>query len=227
MLTNSEFFMQDNVLNKRKVKNKKILSKKEIASEESIERIILASIDCVAKFGYNGASTLKIAKIANVSKSLIHYYFKTKEELLLKALNYFANEIAEEIKLKINNYEPSLETAIIAAKELYRSLIANKTRAAFFVEMYSNAIHNKKFRKKLQSYHAFEEDLIFDVIFKALYPLENHLIITLRELSKVFQTIMLGLAVQSVIELNEEDLQYRLDTLLKILTTVLINNYKK
>jgi hypothetical protein len=38
---------------------------------------------------------------------------------------------------------------------------------------------------------------------------------------------MLGLAVQSVIELNEEDLQYRLDTLLKILTTVLINNYKK
>jgi hypothetical protein len=79
----------------------------------------------------------------------------------------------------------------------------------------------------LQSYHAFEEDLIFDVIFKALYPLENHLIITLRELSKVFQTIMLGLAVQSVIELNEEDLQYRLDTLLKILTTVLINNYKK
>ncbi|GIX41716.1 MAG: hypothetical protein KatS3mg129_1449 [Leptospiraceae bacterium] len=221
--------LNNDSLNKRKTltkKNKKEQTKKILSSEESIERLILASIDCVAKYGYNGASTQKIAQLANVSKSLIHYHFKTKEDLLLKSLNYFANEIAEEIKQKINNYEPSIETAIIAAKELYRSLIANKTRAAFFVEMYSNAIHNKRFRKKLQSYHKFEEELIFDVIYKALYPLENHLIISLRELAKVFQTIMLGLTVQSVLELSEEDLQNRLDTLLKILTTVLLN-YKK
>ena len=210
-----------NLLLHQKNKDKKIL-----ASEESIERLILASIDCVSKYGYNGASTQKISQLANVSKSLIHYHFKTKEDLLIQALNYFANEIAEEIKQKIKNYEPSIETSIVAAKELYKSLIVNKTRAAFFVEMYSNAIHNKKFRKKLQTYHKIEEDLIFDVIYKSLYPLENHLIITLRELAKIFQTVMLGLTVQSVLELSEEDLQTRLDTLLTILTSVLIT-YKK
>jgi hypothetical protein len=37
---------------------------------------------------------------------------------------------------------------------------------------------------------------------------------------------MLGLTVQSVLELSEEDLQTRLDTLLTILTSVLIT-YKK
>ncbi len=190
---------------------------------ETIEKIILATIETVANYGYKGASTQKIANRAGVSKSLIHYHFKTKEDLLIHALNYFASEIAEEIKIKIQNLLPSIETAIVAAKEIYKSLITNKIRSAFFVEMYSNAIHNKKFRNKIQKYHNFEEDLIYDVIYKALYPIENKLIISLKELAKVFQTIMLGLSVQSVIELKEEDLKNRLDTLLKILTTVLIN----
>lgn len=214
------FKNKDDIINSN---NKKRLSKKITSSEESIERIILASIDCVAKYGYDGASTQRISQLANVSKSLIHYHFKTKEDLLLKALNYFANEIAEEIKNKIQHNHPSIELAITAAKELYKSLISNKTRASFFVEMYSNAIHNQKFRKKLKSYHAFEEDLIFEVIYKSLYPIENTMMISLRELAKIFQTIMLGLAIQSVIELSDDDMQNRLDTLLKILTNVLIN----
>ncbi len=215
------YYKKDDITNSRK---KKSLSKKISTPEESIERIILATIDCVAKYGYDGASTQKISQLANVSKSLIHYHFKTKEDLLLKALNYFANEIAEEIKNKIQNNHPSIELATTAAKELYKSLISNKTRASFFVEMYSNAIHNKKFRKKLKTYHAFEEDLIFEVIYKSLYPLESNMMISLRELAKIFQTIMLGLAVQSVIELSDDDIQNRLDTLLKILISVLIKN---
>lgn len=215
-----------NLYNKKVILNpnrKNNLLKKVNSSEESIERIILATIDCVAKNGYEGASTQKIAQLANVSKSLIHYYFKTKEDLLLKALNYFANEIAEEIKSKIQNNYPSVELAITAAEELYKSLISNKIRASFFVEMYSKAIHNKKFRKKLKNYHTFEEDLIFEVIYRSLYPMQDNISISLRNLAKIFQTFMLGLAVQSVIELNEEDIKNRLNILLEILTNVLIN----
>lgn len=206
---------------------KKKNTNKGVFSKESIERIILASIDCVSQYGYEGASTEKIASLANVSKSLIHYHFKTKEDLLIESLNYFAKEISEEIKIKIKDFEPSIETTIIAAKELYNSLISNKKRAFFFVEMYSMAIHNKKFKKKLQKYHQFEEDLIEEVIYQCLNPFEHKLFISIRQLAKIFQTIMLGLAVQSTLDLKENDIKERLNTLLKILTTVLFNQFLK
>ncbi|MFN3604329.1 MAG: TetR/AcrR family transcriptional regulator [Leptonema sp. (in: bacteria)] len=202
-------------------------SKQKPIPSESIERIILASIDCVSKYGYEGASTEKIANLANVSKSLIHYHFKTKEDLLIKSLNYFANEISEEIKLKIRDYRPSVKTTVIAAKELYNSLIANKKRAFFFIEMYSTAIHNKKFKRKLQKYHQLEENLIEEVIYQCLHSVEHKLVFNLRQLAKIFQTLVIGLAVQTTIDLKNEDIRERFDTFLKIITSVLLNQNLK
>lgn len=197
---------------------------KKVIPGESVERIILASIDCVAIYGYEGASTEKISSLANVSKALIHYHFKTKEDLLIQSLNYFAKEISEEIQAKIQNFEPSLEVTLIAANELFRCLIINEKRARFFIEMYATAIHNKKFKKKLQRYHKFEEKLIEDVVYQCLYPVHQKLLINTRELAKIFQTIMIGLAVQSAIKLRKGEIQERFNILLRILTSVLIKS---
>ncbi len=195
---------------------------KKIIIGESIERIIMASIDCVSLYGYEGASTEKIANLANVSKALIHYHFKTKEDLLIHSFNYFAKEISEEVKQKIQNYQPSIQTTILAANQLLESLILNQKRAYFFVEMYSTAIHNKKFRKKLQKYHLLEEKLIEDVIHQCLYSVKQKLLIPIEKLAKIFQTIMIGLAVQSAINLNKEEIQERFDDLMQILISVIL-----
>ncbi|MCA9521465.1 MAG: TetR/AcrR family transcriptional regulator [Myxococcales bacterium] len=45
------------------------------------ERILRAAGECFAESGFDGASTRQIAERSGVNKALIHYHFKTKEEL--------------------------------------------------------------------------------------------------------------------------------------------------
>jgi AcrR family transcriptional regulator len=49
---------------------------------EARERIINASIELFSKKGFDAASVSEIANQANVTKALIYYYFKSKEEIL-------------------------------------------------------------------------------------------------------------------------------------------------
>ncbi len=44
-------------------------------------RILLSAYKVFLKYGYHGTTMEKIAKDAGVSKSIIHYYFRSKENL--------------------------------------------------------------------------------------------------------------------------------------------------
>ena len=46
------------------------------------KKTLEAAIKLFAKQGYNGTSTLQIAKVAGVSQATVFKYFKTKEDLL-------------------------------------------------------------------------------------------------------------------------------------------------
>ena len=50
----------------------------------SYDRILDATLELVREKSYHGASTTVIAEKANISKSTIFYYFKSKEGILLK-----------------------------------------------------------------------------------------------------------------------------------------------
>lgn len=56
--------------------------------EDKKQRIIDASYKVFANKGYNNSSIKDIAKEADVTPGLIHYYFKNKEELLFSVQQY-------------------------------------------------------------------------------------------------------------------------------------------
>ena len=54
---------------------------------DSVEdRIILAAIECIEKYGISGATNRQIALIAGVNNAAINYYFRSKDELGLAVL---------------------------------------------------------------------------------------------------------------------------------------------
>ena len=55
-------------------------------AEERKNQIMKATLDCIIEYGYHNFSMADIAKKANISKGIIHYYFLNKEELMLKFL---------------------------------------------------------------------------------------------------------------------------------------------
>ncbi|MEY4065679.1 MAG: hypothetical protein RIR26_1887 [Pseudomonadota bacterium] len=68
------------------------MSKADLAAERK-SQIINATIDCIARYGYNNFSMQDVARIADVSKGIIHYYFLNKEDLMMAVLERVAGDI--------------------------------------------------------------------------------------------------------------------------------------
>lgn len=56
--------------------------------EETRDRIVQAAYDVLAREGYDATSIKDIAAAAGVAPGLVHYYFKSKEDLVLSAIDW-------------------------------------------------------------------------------------------------------------------------------------------
>lgn len=68
------------------------MSKADLAAERKAQ-IIKATIECIARFGYHNFSMQDVARVADVSKGIIHYYFLNKEDLMMAVLEKVAGDI--------------------------------------------------------------------------------------------------------------------------------------
>ena len=65
-------------------------------SERKIQ-IIEATVRSIVKFGYYSFSMQDVAKLAGISKGMIHYYFLNKDDLMLGVLKYLVNSIEKDL----------------------------------------------------------------------------------------------------------------------------------
>lgn len=56
-------------------------------------QIILATIECISRYGYTNFSMQDLAQLADVSKGVIHYYFLNKEALMMAVLDHVSSNI--------------------------------------------------------------------------------------------------------------------------------------
>jgi TetR/AcrR family fatty acid metabolism transcriptional regulator len=68
------------------------MTKTDLAAERKAQ-IIKATIECISRYGYNNFSMQDVARIADVSKGIIHYYFLNKEDLMMAVLERVAGDI--------------------------------------------------------------------------------------------------------------------------------------
>ncbi len=68
------------------------MSKPDVALERK-DQIVRATVECITKFGYNNFSMQDVARIAGVSKGIIHYYFLNKDDLMMSVLDKVAGDI--------------------------------------------------------------------------------------------------------------------------------------
>ena len=58
----------------------------EYASDSMEEKIILATIECLEKYGFQGTTIRKIAEAAGSNSAAVNYYFRSKEVLVQRAM---------------------------------------------------------------------------------------------------------------------------------------------
>lgn len=72
-------------------------SEKQLTGEKAT-RIVTAMRLCVAKYGADGATFDHVSKEAGVSRGLLHYYFGSKERLLIEVVRSETDRLAEIIQ---------------------------------------------------------------------------------------------------------------------------------
>jgi AcrR family transcriptional regulator len=112
-------------------------------SNETRQRIIEATVRVLARDGYAAASVKDIANEAGVAPGLVHYYFKTKEELVAAAVAEGCQPAPW----------PAAENAIEAAREALRTIEEPSDDElqfqALFREMLGTATRNEEVREAL------------------------------------------------------------------------------
>jgi AcrR family transcriptional regulator len=62
-----------------------------IRTERRLE-LIDATIDCLARHGYEGTTISVVAETVGMSRGIVNFHFETKEQLLLETLRYLSDE---------------------------------------------------------------------------------------------------------------------------------------
>ena len=187
--------------------------------EGAVQRMLETTVQLVAAHGYEGASTKEIARVAGVSKGLLHYHFESKEELLLQALSYLAEQIAADIQGRANRPGPALERLLAAANDLYELLLSNRTRTAFLTEIYATSIHSERLRARLGSYRRRERDLVEESLAAAIGEFSDQFVLPMDRLASMIQTLMLGVSVQSAVIPDDVELARRWEDILQFIIT--------
>ncbi len=99
------------------------MSRNDLASERK-QQIIKATIECIGCYGYNNFSMQDVARVADVSKGIIHYYFLNKEDLMMAVLDCVSGEI--ENLLTCAAIGPNVKTQLSNVIEMCCSIVQNK-----------------------------------------------------------------------------------------------------
>jgi AcrR family transcriptional regulator len=164
-----------------------------MGKEDKKQRIIDASYKVFASKGYKNASIKDIAKEADVTPGLIHYYFKNKEELLFFVQNHVQKRYHNKYLRKDGKF--SFPSPLETLQEI-------KTRAEQDPEWY-------RWRYEIYSLGMKSEELQKDVA-KILKDGRDSLSLPLRNLnlnnndSEIMASILLacfdGLALQKIMD---------------------------
>ena len=149
----------------------------DITKEEKMppgkKKTLEAAIKLFAKQGYNGTSTLQIAKVAGVSQATVFKYFKTKEDLLYsitlpvlpKLYLVFlgrvqnANSIQELIRYIVRDRFEFLEENSNTVKILYSEILTNENLKKQVIESTLEIFDEFDIKKILHNYKKINPEI--------------------------------------------------------------------
>ena len=77
------------------------MTKPDVASERK-NQIVRATVECITRYGYHNFSMQDVARVAGVSKGIIHYYFLNKDDLMMSVLERVVSDIENVLHSDIN-----------------------------------------------------------------------------------------------------------------------------
>lgn len=115
--------------------------------QEKSERIMKSALALLAKKGYENTTINDMADSAKVSRGLLHYYFKDKEDLVSKALTYGFGSMWEASIASLADASTAEELADGMIDVLKKNIQQNPDFSALLFEMWVSGRRSGKIAK--------------------------------------------------------------------------------
>lgn len=123
------------------------MSVREAKKEEKINTILTAALSLLAKKGYENTTINDIADSAKISRGLLHYYFKDKEDLVAKALTFGFGPMWDNSVGKIQSARSPEQLVDTMIEVLKKNIRENPDFSALLFEMWVSGRRSAKIRK--------------------------------------------------------------------------------
>ena len=120
-------------------------------SEDKVSTILLGALTALAEKGYANTTIEHIAHASKVSRGLLHYYFKSKEDLIVQAASLGSNTLLNSAIERIRHANSTEHLADILIEVLRQTVEWHPTITALLIELWGESRRNSKLRAAFES----------------------------------------------------------------------------
>jgi AcrR family transcriptional regulator len=136
------------------------MGRKSLAKERRAQ-ILDAFYRCIKKYGLHGASTRRIAEEAGVQPSILHHYFKDRDEMIEELVANIVDNISVRYLVEIDRHKNPATRFNRAVEFLFGPEMINGDDFGFFYDCWAEAQRNEKVRRSFTKlYHSFRAGII-------------------------------------------------------------------
>jgi AcrR family transcriptional regulator len=155
------------------------------------EKILQAAFTVLSRQGYENTSIKEIAEEAGVAQGLVHYYFKSKQLLVLEVLSF----VCKKIELGVVGEAGALQ-AFEQTKQLFRD---NRATNALYVQLIGVSLHDHEIGAGVRDFVRTERAHVEDIARQVFAEREQDPA-PARGIAGAVWGAILGIMVQSLVE---------------------------
>jgi AcrR family transcriptional regulator len=170
-------------------------------------RILEAAFSVLSRQGYENSSIKEIAEQAGVAQGLVHYYFKSKQQLVLAVLA----EVCREMKYGDEQGAAGAQ----AAYEKFKAMLKDKRAThALYIQLIAMGLHDKELGRGVLDFIQEDRSHIENIARQVLAEREADPT-PARSIASVIEAAVLGIMVQNLIDpdFNAEEAVDMLNTM--------------
>jgi len=164
------------------------------AVQTSTDRILLAARKCFGRKGFQGVSMSEIAREAGVSKSLLHYHFETKENLLIEV----QLGLLRDLLVRVRNLTQSSTTLLqfnAAMHQVMEFIEEDIDQLRVLLELHTAAASNPAMATRLNDFNEEVASLMVEAIHNVLGAVSDRMVLPPDRLATILRTFFDGLII--------------------------------
>jgi len=134
-----------------------------VSAVDKRELILKAARDCLRDRGLKGLNIRDVAKAAGVSLGSVHYYFSSKEEILVEIFRQFVHRVSDATLSRTPDSNPK-QVLMDLLDGYFAELSRDPTTCQGFIDLWDHVPRNEDLRRLMEQYYRRSAEFLTELI---------------------------------------------------------------